>query len=141
METKQIIYDYAVSLLGKPYVWGGDDAILGFDCSGLVVELLKACGIVGHRQDFSSQGLYSAHAITWRAAQSPGFGVVCFYGKSTTQITHCAFGLGQYLMIEAGGGTSKTRTAEDAASSNAFIKIRPVNYRSDLIAMLVPPYR
>ena len=41
--------DYALRFIGRPYIWGGDGSGKthgGFDCSGLVLEALKACGII-----------------------------------------------------------------------------------------------
>jgi len=28
------------------YLWGGDDPLAGFDCSGFVIEILKSVGIL-----------------------------------------------------------------------------------------------
>jgi peptidoglycan DL-endopeptidase CwlO len=36
---------YALSMLGKPYVWGGASPSVGFDCSGLVVWAYAQIGI------------------------------------------------------------------------------------------------
>jgi hypothetical protein len=41
-------------------------------------------------------------------------------------------------IINAGGGGSKTLTIKDAAAQNAFVKIRPFDYRKDIVAILRP---
>lgn len=35
----------AMTFLGRPYVWGGETLVMGFDCSGLVKWLLTENGI------------------------------------------------------------------------------------------------
>jgi len=46
----------ALSYLGTPYVWGGDDPS-GFDCSGFVIECLKSAGILNEREDYTAESL------------------------------------------------------------------------------------
>ena len=43
---KNMAFEIAWHLLGTPYRWGGDDPILGFDCSGFIVEILKSVGVL-----------------------------------------------------------------------------------------------
>ena len=47
--------EYALSLIGKPYIWGGS-GYEGFDCSGFVIECLQAFGVLPNG-DWTSQGL------------------------------------------------------------------------------------
>lgn len=47
----------ALSYLGTPYIWGGDDPS-GFDCSGFVIECLKSVGLLSENEDFTADGLY-----------------------------------------------------------------------------------
>ena len=37
--------DYIKRFIGRPYSWGGDDPMSGFDCSGLIHETLQAVGL------------------------------------------------------------------------------------------------
>jgi hypothetical protein len=48
--------------------------------------------------------------------------------------------LDPYRIIEAGGGGSLTNTIEDAAKHNAYIRIRLLNNRKDLHAVIKPNY-
>ena len=34
--TRQAVIEVALSLLDTPYVWGGEDPVCGFDCSGFI---------------------------------------------------------------------------------------------------------
>lgn len=133
-----IIVEYAKTFLGKAYIYGGDDPILGFDCSGLVIECLKSVGIAPIK-DSSAQELFTLFKAQG-IISAIGAGALCFYGKSTNQISHVALMVNDNQIIEAGSGTSQTLTAQDAAKQNAFIRIRPYNHRKDLVEVIMPNY-
>lgn len=139
-ETSKILYDYAMSFVGLPYRWGGDDSISGFDCSGLVVELLIACGMTPNKSDFTAKNLYAVIPGTIIGSNMLEFGSLVFYGHDVESITHVAFSLNEHLVIEAGGGGSTTVSKEAAERANAFIRIRPWNYRKDAVAFKNPKY-
>jgi hypothetical protein len=109
---------YALSFTGTFYKWGGDDPS-GFDCSGLVVELLKAVGILKRGSDYTAAQL----SAMFPEVQKPARGCLACYGNPVTHIEYC---IDKYHTIGASGGGSATRTIEDAIRQNAFIKIRPV---------------
>jgi cell wall-associated NlpC family hydrolase len=137
----ELFKQYCLRLVGLPYVWGGDDTIKGMDCSGFAQEILEAFG--GHPlpgKDLTAQGLYDALQKTGQY-NNYGIGALAFYGKDFRRITHVAIVIGPNLIIEAGGGGSKTLTAEDAAAHNAYIRIRPLKRRSDLVACILPKYQ
>lgn len=137
----EILYSYAVSLLNKPYVFGGQNGIVGYDCSGLVVELMQSCGMLPHKVDHTANSLFD-YFERGRATyiSRPRFGALVFFGKSKKEISHVGFCLDRYRMIEAGGGDSTTLNQNDAIRANAFIRVRPVEVRSDLQAILMPTY-
>jgi cell wall-associated NlpC family hydrolase len=137
--NQHIIYDYAIKLLGLPYRWGGNSALSGFDCSGLVLELLTASGAWPHGEDSSAQGIFDKLYATSHHNVFD-FGSLVFYGRAQTSITHVGFCLDNHTMIEAGGGGQRTTSFEIAKDSGAVVRIRPINYRRDLVAILMPQY-
>lgn len=133
----KVLYDYAMSFVGKPYRWGGDDPMASFDCSGLVVEILQSSGDFPHGKDATAQGLYSWFVMRGKITlQAPCFGALAFFGKDINRISHVGFCLDAIRMLEAGGGNSKIDTVEEAIDANAYIRIRPVSIRKDLVSLL-----
>ena len=133
-----ILKQYAMSFVGKPYRWGGNNPITSFDCSGLVNELLDSVGLKP-KGDYTAQMLFNYFdPISER--NSYKIGALAFYGESVTKINHVAFLLDNYRILEAGGGSSSTITVDDAAKQNAFIRIRLINRRKDLVAVIRPRY-
>ncbi len=134
-----VLYDYAMSMVGKPYLWGGDDPMGGYDCSGLVIELLKSVG-AAPQQDLTAQGLFKFFQDR-SDFNKKTFGSLAFYGKSTSDINHVGFCLNPSLVIEAGGGGSKVTTIGEAMRANAYVRIRPIDFRRDLVFVLRPYYK
>lgn len=127
-----MIIKYALAFLGKPYIWGGDDPMRGFDCSGLVQELLASVG-KDPAGDQTAHGLYLHFSANGTLIQKPEEAALAFFGTEQ-RITHVALCLNDYQMIEAGGGGSSTKTVNDAIAQNAFVRIRPISNRKDLVA-------
>ena len=132
------LLDYAMSFLGVPYIWGGNNRLSGMDCSGFVCELLRSAGEIGP-EDLSAQGIYDKLHLTGSLdSYSPGS--LAFYGQSVTQITHVGFLIDKYRIIEAAGGGRECDTFEEAKARGAMVRIRPIKYRKDLVAMVKPRY-
>jgi len=131
------LVDYACSFLGQPYRWGGDDPIYGFDCSGLAQEILSSVGLQPS-SDLTADGLYR-HFLTLGISNYKGAGALAFFG-SNARISHVGFMIDNFRMVEAGGGGSKTQTRADAAKQNAYIRIRSIYRRRDLINTILPKY-
>lgn len=135
------LVNYAFALLSRAhrYQWGGDDPILGFDCSGFVLELLKASGEIHS----SSPKLSAQMIFNFYKHLPPGparKGALVFYGKDTSHVTHIAFCIDSEFIIEAGGGDSSTLNDQRAIEQNAFIKMRPAKHRKDFLCILMPKY-
>ena len=134
-----LLVQYALQFVGLPYRWGGDDTIEGMDCSGFVQELLASVGF-DPKGDQTADGLYRYFKSPTRSHKgSPIKGALVFYGSSS-RVTHIAMCVDSYRIIEAAGGGSRTRTIEDAARDNAYVRIRPYDYRSDIVAIHFPKY-
>lgn len=141
-----VMIEYAASLLGTPYIYGGNGAT-GFDCSGLICEILKSVGL-SDSIDRSSQGLYNllSKSKTPRFSQNPEIGDVVFYGKDANKVTHVAMIYDilvdatekKILIIEAGGGGRHTLSERDAIEAGAAVRIRPLFHRSDVVAIISP---
>lgn len=137
MDSKSWLMLYVSRFIGLPYKWGGSNPIEGFDCSGLIIEYLSAAGEWKHGQDTTAQGLYDRFYLNGcNTTDDPDFGDLVFFGKSEEKITHIGLAIGGGLMIEAGGGGRKCLTKVDAANSDAFVRIRPIRYRRDLVTAL-----
>lgn len=133
-----LISQYAMSFVGLPYKWGGENPISGFDCSGLVQEILRSVGM-DPSGDQTAQSLFEYFV---KSSYRDQFceGSLAFYGQSITKIIHVAFMIDVNRVIEAGRGGSKVLTRHDADIECAFVRIRPVKHRPDFLITLNPKY-
>lgn len=132
------ISNYAKAFIGTPYIYGGNVPFLGMDCSALVSEVLKAFGILRFHEDLTAQELFFRLSKVWPPATGEE-GSILFFGIGG-RVNHVAYQLSPALMLEAGGGDSSTLTQEIAAQRNAFIRIRPIVSRKDLLCAILPKY-
>jgi cell wall-associated NlpC family hydrolase len=132
------LIEYAKSFIGMPYIWGAE-GVTGFDCSGLVQEILRSIG-EDPKGDQTAQELYRIFSKEGDKSEKCQAGALCFYGKSLSFITHVAFGIDNFRVVEAGGGDSTCVDLHSAAKRSAMVRIRPHNHRSDLVAMVMPEY-
>lgn len=135
-----VLYELMWAYVGRPYIWGGDDPIAGFDCSGLVLELLTSIGHWPEHQDATAQQIHD-HFLPSSKPDVQEFGSLVFYGKDSSSITHISIIISPGFILEAGGGGSKTLTVEDAIKQNAFVRVRPFSHREhERVAVLLPNY-
>lgn len=127
MTLREIALRYAWTWLGRPYIWGGDDPS-GIDCSGLVIEILAAVGLVPHGWDATAQGIFDRFRA--KEIPLPRPGALVFYKKAGF-LVHIGLVLEDDIVLQAGGGGSATTSPEAAWKQNAFVKLRPIGYRSD----------
>jgi len=132
-----LVIEQAMRFLGKPYVWGGNDPIAGFDCSGLVIELLKSVGKLPVHGDWSADGLMNMFKA--KVTQVPSEGCLVFYGTNTaTHVEMVVAKIGDKVYtIGANSGGSKTRTLQDAIDQDAYVKVRPIRTNP---LMIVNPF-
>lgn len=125
MKRFDLAKQVAMASMGKPYIWGGDDPIKGFDCSGFCIEILKSVGALLRQGDWTAQGLFEFYKNYEKSYPNPGY--LVFWGRLVK--THVEFCLDENYSIGASGGGSKTTTEVEAINQNAYIKIRPIDSR------------
>jgi len=139
VNPQDVIERYVFSLMGKPYLYGKEGPS-GYDCSGLVKEILKASGL-SFPHDMTAQQIFEyLKGLPGTEWNQKKFGAIAFFGNSTGSITHTGFMLNAVQMLEAGGGNSLTRTKEDADLRGAQVRIRALATRKDLVLTLRPAY-
>lgn len=97
-EKNKTAADYALDLLGAPYLWGGR-TILGIDCSALVLNTFKIEDFLLPR-DASEQVSYGETVAFMNEAKK---GDVCFFDKPDGKITHTGILLDNKNIIHASG--------------------------------------
>lgn len=138
-EAIKVVEKIAMEWLGKPYVWGGDDPVDGFDCSGFVIELYKSAGLLPRKGDWTANGLF--RYFDGCEVDQAEAGALVFWQNSTGKITHVEYCINETLSIGASGGGSKTKTTADAIKQNAYIKVRPIYERPRKIAGFVQGFK
>lgn len=124
IQKRELIIKQAWCYLGKPYIWGGDDPIRGFDCSGFIIELLKSIGEITEDQDYTAHDLYNLYIGS--VIDNPYEGCLVFWKNSNNRIIHVELCLTDTESIGASGGGPTSKTEKDAIAQNAFIKVRPI---------------
>lgn len=118
---------YLEKWIGHFYLWSGDDPS-GFDCSGLIVEVLQSVGLIKHKSDYSADMLYRKYKD--RSREQGHKGCLLFWlNNMQTKAVHVEMQIDDFHTIGASGGGSKTKTIADAIRDNAFVKMRPLGYR------------
>jgi len=135
MDDRKLALKIAFKMWGTFYSWGGDDPS-AFDCSGMYVEILKSTGQLPRKRDWTAQGIYNTFSSN--VVLLPHAGDLVFFGSSTNSIIHVEMMFDDLRTIGASGGGSRVRTEADAIRYNAFIKIRPLASRSDLVVIIDP---
>lgn len=136
-----IALQWLMRMLNVPYKWGGAHPLEGLDCSGLVNEFHKSLGMVARDFDATAQVLYSIHKKLHSQKQKDcRLGDLVFYGRSEKDITHVAICLDDLLMLEAGGGGSRTVNKNKAEEQGAYVRMRPILTRKDIVGYGRPIY-
>jgi len=118
----------AERLLFQPYLWGGNDPVAGFDCSGMVIEILKSAGVLPRDGDWTAEELRQRFVPRRSHDLTPG--TLVFYrpagatAASHVEMVYAVIG-GQAYTIGASGGGSSTTSLQAAVAQDAYVKIRP----------------
>jgi len=127
--------EYIQRFIGKPYIWGGQGPD-GFDCSGLVVEVLRAVGRLGPKEDLNANTLYQKFH-NGKETKKAYSGCLVFWFKKYLAV-HVEMLIDNFSVVGASGGGSYVRTIEDAYKFDAFVKMRPVGYRGRSYKIIDP---
>ena len=121
---------YLKSLVGVTYVYGSKDPGYGLDCSGAVLVAYEHAGLAksGARYKYGSADLHKKLDST----SSPSPGDLVFYGRGG-DVSHVMLYVGDGQVVGATGGGPKTKTPDDARAIGAYVKVRPVDYRKDIV--------
>lgn len=129
----ELANDYCWAQLGLPYIWGGDDPVVGFDCSGLCVEVLKGVGMLPRDGDWGAAALYEK----FPKVPVPEAGCLVFYGRFGI-VEHVEWCYSDKHAIGASGGGSGTPDAVTAAKQNAYVKLRPIARKREIVGYCDP---
>jgi cell wall-associated NlpC family hydrolase len=96
-----VLYLEELMRMGLPYMWGGDDPIGGFDCSGQIVEILQSVGKMKHGQDATAHDLYLKYKP--QTVEAGNAGCLVFWLKNG-RATHIEMMANNWQTIGASGG-------------------------------------
>lgn len=127
--VREFIVNLAMKFQGIPYIWGGSNPHVGFDCSGFIIWILQVFNVLPSG-DWTAAGFRSIFVVT----DNPQPGDLVLYGKPN--ITHIMMYTGNNTCIGGSGGDHTTVDEKSAKAKNAMVKIKPVGYRSDFVEFL-----
>ena len=111
---------YLKQWLGTPYVIGWNDPLAGFDCNGLIHEVLQGVGIEKRGYDCTANDLYLTYKNN--KVELPYAGCLVFFLREG-KAKHVGMMIDDNFFIAAGGGDFETRTLDDAIRKNAYVKM------------------
>lgn len=139
MTSKQVVEQYALSYLGTPYIWGGNNRN-GIDCSGFICALLRASGKISYDTDLTGQGIYHRAKALSENNVEISFGSLAFFGPALNEINHVAYLIDEKnkMMIHAAGGdsTSHAKVTDANIIKMPEVRINALSYRKDLVAII-----
>jgi cell wall-associated NlpC family hydrolase len=123
----------ALSLIGTPYVYGGDAPEGGFDCSGLVSYVYNQAGYTSTLPR-SSQELYQLHLPAVRRSELQAGDLLFFHighsgkGRHAARVNHVAIYVGNNRFVHAPNSRSSVRVddLDEAYWQRYFVGARRV---------------
>jgi cell wall-associated NlpC family hydrolase len=139
---RDVFLDYAWRFVKTPYLWGGDDPMAGFDCSGFVIECMKAVDLLPHKGDWTAHALWILFKN--KQVQKPGPGCLVFWQSrrgDDKKMNHVEIVVHPGLSLGASGGGSKVDNLQMAILKDAYIKMRPYRDRDSRALYFVDPFK
>lgn len=121
---RELALEYLWKFIGLPYVWGGNNPLSGFDCSGLIIEVLQGVGVLKHKSDYSAAAL--SELFHGSSIKAPIPGALAFWGNPVSHVEMIYRLTPEPLTIGASGGNSSTQDLTDAIHQQAYVKLRPL---------------
>lgn len=106
----------------------------GLDCSGMIGFLLRGIGMVPDNYDDTADGYY--HKYLSKSVPEASRGCLVFYGSGIA--AHVMFCLNGDYCIGATNGDHTTTTVTIANIQAAYVKVKPINYRKDILGFVDP---
>jgi cell wall-associated NlpC family hydrolase len=98
-ESRKIIVQNAIDNLGRPYKWGGDSPLKGFDCSGLIVYAYQEADIDIPR---TARAQFLSGKPVAKKELKPG-DLVFFQNPRAQKINHVGIFVGEKAFVHAPG--------------------------------------
>lgn len=110
----------AMSLIGTPYVWGGNTPESGFDCSGLIVYVYRNSGIKLPRTTIAMSSMISP-SVRKNALQTGD--LVFFATNGSRKVSHAGIyvGNGRFVHAPSSGGVVKLNNLNESYWSRNFV--------------------
>ena len=134
-ELVKLMDNFSVQLRrGKPlpYIWAGQSLETGADCSGFVIEMLDAVGILPELYDTTAAGLYDKFP-RYSDYQDGLPGDLVYFASASGRISHVGM-LYQaqhkgWVMMHAAGGGKSIKTKAGAYERQAWVCAQSVSAR------------
>lgn len=110
----------------------------GFDCSGLICEVLQSVGVLKHGTDYTADMLFNT--FKKKLVAEPKEGCLVFWGSpKKTHVEMIVFKNDNMTqLLGASGGGSATTNVDAAKKQNAYIKVRPLDQKPGWSAIVDP---
>ena len=129
----------AMQYLNVPYIYGGNNPLIGIDCSALVQLPLRKLKVI-RDYDHSAQMIYDDLIKNDYVSSEPEMDCILFFGRSVDRISHIAIALNEELMIEAASGGPKVTLEQHAIAKQAKVEFNRIDRRNDLVASIKVTY-
>ncbi|MDD6213020.1 MAG: C40 family peptidase [Clostridiales bacterium] len=107
-EPREELVKMALSYLGYPYVWAGEDLENGVDCSGFTMKIYEAFGVsLPH-----SSRQQAAMGKEVKSFEDLKAGDLIFYGNSSGTVNHVSIYIGDGLVVHASNEKSGIKISD-----------------------------